>query len=169
MGEKWYKQAKQRPGRHDLTEAYRELRTIVETQGKPPIVLSGMSVYKARELTTVQTMTVNEWVIGYQVKPLDEHQGFYVRKAYAKLTGGHLHELSDDERSDIIMAIAEGALDQGLPTFAEFINTYTVAISQPFAVVFWHEGNPNIVTPSKKLLNDVFDPARYKNEKPEDN
>jgi len=143
--------------RKDIHDALVELRAHVENLGsKPSLIVNCFGVKTQRELTAVHTTRVKEWEFGYCVTPLNESQGFYVRTLYVKLHGGKLDEINKDERRQIIDAITSGVLDEGSETHFEGISDTTFAIRQPFAVMFWNERNPNIVTPSKALLRNAF-------------
>ena len=152
MKPRWYHQA-ETTLRKDIYDALVDLRHDVENQGSSPkLVLSGMSTYRQRQLTEVQTTQVQEWEFGYKVVPLDYREGFFRRTLYVKLHGGLIAETNKGERSQIIQAIAAAILDEGTDTDFESVNPSTFAIHQNFAVMFWHEGNKNIVTPSKELI-----------------
>lgn len=158
--ERWW-HTKQAALRSDICNALMALRAHVENlSAKSPIILSHLSTYTQRSLTAVHTTRVGEWELGYSVRPINEDEGFYLRSVFAKLHGGRLCEISGHERQQIIDGIAAGALDEGTTVDVEFINETTFVVRQPFAVMFWNELNPNLVTPTADLILSAFDPAR---------
>lgn len=139
--------------RKDIHDALVALRHHVENQSaQSSIILSTLDTYKQRELRKVHTTRVGEWEFGYQVKPLDEIEGFFMRTIFAKLRGGKLDEINKRERSQVIDALTSGILDEGTQVWFEDIDDTTFAIRQPFAVMFWKEGNPNVLVPSQELF-----------------
>jgi hypothetical protein len=139
--------------RKDIHDALTALRDYAENQSShPSLILINKTVYKQRELEAVHTTRVGEWEFGYRVMPLNEEEGFFLRTVFMCLHGGRLGELSDSEVSQVIMSVASAVLDEGSQTNFEPISPSVMAIHQPFAVMFWREGNPNLVTPSKNLI-----------------
>jgi hypothetical protein len=155
--DKWYHH-KEEAIRGDIVDAISTLRHIVENQGTPKIALTHLNTYQQRDLTAVQTTRVGEWELGYSVKPVSDVDGFFARTIFAMLHGGRFDELNKREQEQIIMALVKGGLDEGSGVRLEIISPSTFAIHQNFAVMFWKEGNPNLVVPSKELLNQAFDP-----------
>ena len=131
-----------------LAEALKGLRQEVENQGKGTrLVLIG-GIYRAPGLTDVKVLNYPPWEIGYKVEPVDITQGFFKRTIYIKLKGEEILEVPTREFEPIMGAVTQELLDIGneIPTIGNIARD-CIRITQQFAVVFWHEGNPNIVVP----------------------
>lgn len=164
LKEKRWWQSKHGTDRTDIVEALKGLREMVENINKAPsVILTPFDTYRHRDPKEVQVVRVGEWELGYGVKPVgNPMDGFFVRSVFAKLHGGRLDEINKRERKQIVNALADGVLDPGQYAMVEFINDHTFCIRQPFAVMFQHERNMNIVTPTKELLLAAFDPSKVK-------
>ncbi len=133
----------------DVIGALQDLRQQVENQGPGTSVRLINGIYRQKALNEVQTANVPPWVFGYKVEPIGA--GLFLRTIFVKLPNEDILAIPDREREPIIAAIYNTLLDQGneLPEF-RLIARDCIMITQQFAVMFWHEGNPNIVTPGKK-------------------
>jgi hypothetical protein len=156
----WYNH-KAQTLRRDVHDALIALRDHVENINRAPsIILTPHSTLRFRDPGHIMTLTVGEWCIGYRIETLNEQEGFFVRSVFVRLLGGRLTELNEREREQIIYAITESVMDRGTDLWLERISDSSFVIHQPFAVMYHHEKNPNIVVPSKELLNQAFDPFR---------
>lgn len=133
----------------DVVEALKDLRQTVENQGPGTSVRLINGIYRQKELNEVQTAQVPPWVFGYKVEPVG--LGLFLRTLFIKLPNEDILGIPKEEREPIMAAVYETLLDHGneLPDF-KLIARDCIRLTQQFAVVFWHEGNPNIVTPGKK-------------------
>jgi hypothetical protein len=131
----------------DLAEGLREVREKVENQGKPKIILVGNS-YKSTMLDDVQIVNYPPWEIGYKVEPLDIHQGFFKRTVFIKLKGDKILDVPEREMEPIMGAVTQELFDIGneMPNM-DLIADDCIRFTQRFAIMFWHEGNPNLVVP----------------------
>lgn len=131
----------------DLAEGLKRLRHDVENQGKSKIQLVG-STFKGSGLTEIKVLTYHPWEIGYKVEPVDLHQGFFKRTIFIKLKGDDILDVTEKEMEPIMGAVTQELFDMGneMPVM-EQINRDCIKFTQRFAVVFWHEGNPNLVVP----------------------
>ena len=157
--DRWYHH-KDETLRKDIHDALVALRQHAENAGSGKVMLVTTDTYQERQLCKVHTTRVQEWELGYGIKPLLTHHGFYMRSVFLRLHGGRLDEINSREQQQIIDAVCASVMDPGSPATVEFISPVSLVIRQPFAVTFWSEGNPNIVTPSARYLNRAFDPSR---------
>ena len=131
----------------DLAEGLKELRHKVENQGKSKIILVGQT-YQTPELNKVEVCTYPPWEIGYMVEPVDIDQGFFKRTVFIKLKGDKILDVPEMEMEPIMGAVTQELFDIGneMPEM-DLIADDCMRFTQRFAIVFWHEGNPNLVVP----------------------
>ena len=132
----------------DLAEGLKALRHEVENQGKGQrIVLVGQT-YKTPLLNEVKILNYPPWEIGYKVEPIDIHQGMFKRTIYLKIKGEDILEIPEEEREPLMGAIFQELIDIGneMPDI-DCIATDCIRLQQSFFVMFWHEGNPNLIVP----------------------
>jgi len=133
----------------DVVEALRDLRQTVENQGSGTSVRLINGIYQQKALNEVQTAQVPPWVFGYKVEP--SGLGLFLRTLFIKLPNEDILGIPEKEREEIMAAVYETLIDEGneLPE-VKLIARDCIRLTQQFAVVFWHEKNPGIVTPGKK-------------------
>ncbi len=131
----------------DLAEGLKELRHKVENQGKSKIILVGHT-YKTPELNKVEILQYPPWEIGYMVEPVDIDQGFFKRMVFIKLKGDKILDVPEREMEPIMGAVVQELFDIGneMPEM-DLIADDCMRFTQRFAIVFWHEGNPNLIVP----------------------
>ena len=134
----------------DVVGALKELRHTVENQGPGTTIRLINGIYRQKALNEVQTAQVPPWIFGYKVEP-SVGAGLFMRTIFLKLPNEDILAVPEKEREEVMAAVYETMLDHGneLPEFS-LIARDCIRITQQFAVMFWHEGNPNIVTPGKK-------------------
>jgi len=134
--------------KHDprVAEALQDLREYVENQGTGKTQLV-RGIYQTAPIDTVQTTVVHPWEFGYQVKSTID-PGLFVRHVYIRLPGEQILDVPEGERSKIMAAVFESCIDKGneFPSF-ELIADDCIKLTQHFAVTFWYERSPGIVTP----------------------
>jgi len=134
---------------HDIAEALKELRQYVENQGTGKTRLV-QGIYQTNPLDEVQTTKVGAWEFGYQVKPTID-PGLFERNIFIKLRGQKILEVPKREREPVLGAVFDAMIDKGneWPEMA-LVTDDCIRIRQHFAIVYWNEFNPGIVTPGKK-------------------
>lgn len=136
------------PSDRRLKERLQDLRQHVENLGAGTSLHLVGDIYRKRELTRVYSTKVDSWIIGYRVFPIDLINGFFQRTIFIKLPKERIMEVSEDERNAIAGAIHQTMLDAGADApEVEEIAYDCLAIHQRFSVMFWNEGNPNIIVP----------------------
>lgn len=136
----------------NVAKALKQLRYEVEHQGKAKIKLIG-GTYREQELDRVQTAMVPPWAFGYKVEEVNMvlQPGIFKRTIFIKLPNEDILGVPDKERSAVLKAVYEQMLDiECAPPQFDLIARDCIRITQEFMVAFWHEGNPNIVTPGKR-------------------
>lgn len=146
------------PSDKRMIERLTDLRQFVENQGAGSSIHLVGDVYRKRELTQVYSAKLDSWEIGYKVEPLDFVNGLFMRTVFIRLKGWRILEVGEDERNAIIGAVHKTLLDPGadMPT-VEPISEECLKITQNFAVMFWHEGNPNLVVPGGPSVKSPAD------------
>ena len=131
----------------DLAKGLKELRHKVENQGKSKIILVGQT-YQTPELNKVEICQYPPWEIGYMVEPVDIDQGFFKRTIFIKIKGDKILDIPEREMEPIMGAVTQELFDIGneMPEM-EPIAEDCMRFTQRFAIMFWHEGNPNLVVP----------------------
>ena len=131
----------------DLAEGLKELRHKVENQGKSKIILVGHT-YKTPDLNKVEILQYPPWEIGYMVEPVDINQGFFKRTVFIKIKGDKVLDIPEREMEPIMGAVVQELFDIGneMPEM-DLIADDCMRFTQRFAIVFWHEGNPNLIVP----------------------
>jgi len=131
----------------DFKEGLEELRHRVENPNKLPSIHLVGNVYKQREIREIQMLTFPPWEIGYQVLPVPDMGGVFVRNIFFKLPGEKIDDLKDDD-VDWILLHAKVLIDEGQgPPVIQKINFDCMKISQHFMPLLRVEKNPNIVVP----------------------
>ena len=129
-----------------LLAGLKSLRRDVENQGKGTrIVLLG-STFKSPLLNEVKTLNYHPWEIGYKVEPINIHQGFFKRTVFIKVKGERILDIPEKEMEPIVGAVIKELFDIGsdIPEMSQIADD-CMKFTQRFAIVFWHEGNPNLV------------------------
>jgi len=140
------------PANKDVVEALKQLRYEVENQGAAKIKLIG-GTYREERLDEVRTAVVPPWEFGYKVEEVSMvlQPGLFRRTLFIKLPGEDILGIPERDREAIMKSVFEAVVDQEceMPAF-DLIARDCIRMTQDFLVVFWHESNPNIVTPGKK-------------------
>ena len=134
---------------HNMAEALKELRQYVENQGAGKSRLV-RGIYQTRPLDEIQTTRVGVWEFGYQVKPTDD-LGLFERNIFIKIPRQKIMDVSAGEREKVMGAVFSVMIDKGneWPEMT-LIAPDCIRIRQQFAIVFWNEFNPGVVTPGKQ-------------------
>lgn len=150
--------SKRLPSGKRMLERLADLRQRVENQGMGRSIHLVGDTYRKRELTQVYSTKLDSWVIGYKVEPIDFTNGLFRRTVYIKLPKTRIMEVGEKERSAILGAVHKTLLDQGADApDVEEIAYDCLAIEQNFAVMFWHEGNPNLIVPGGPSVKSPAD------------
>jgi hypothetical protein len=158
---RWW-QTKEEALRKDMVEALKGLRDYVDNiNTTPSLILSVDSTFQEKVDRNIYSTKVQEWVLGYRVLPINRQHGFFLREVYAKVVDGRLDEINERERKQVVDALTS-VIDPWQEADVAFVSDSCLCVRQRFAVMFHHEGNPNIVTPSAELINASLDPAKQK-------
>jgi len=131
----------------DFLEALKEVRHRVENPGKlPSLVLAG-NVYRERDIREVQTVVFPPWEIGYQVLPVPDAVGVYIRNICCKMPKDRIDDLTDRD-IDWLLIHTKVLVDDGQSDLMiEKISPSCMKISQYFMPLFLKEMKPNLVVP----------------------
>jgi len=132
---------------NDFLEALKEVRHRVENPNKLPSLHLVGNVYKQRDIRQVQTVVFPPWEIGYQVLPMPDTVGLYIRNIYCKIPGERLNDLKDFD-IDWLLLHTKVLMDEGQgPPIVEKIAPDCMKISQHFMPLFLKEMTPNVLVP----------------------
>ena len=131
----------------DFLEGLKELRHRVENPNKLPSIHLVGSVYKQRDIREVQMLKFPPWEIGYQVIPMPDMVGWFVRNIYFKIPGERVDDLKDFD-VDWILLHAKVLRDDGQgDLILSKIAPDCMKISQHFMPLLRVEKNPDLVVP----------------------
>lgn len=127
--------------------ALEELRATVENPNKMPHIFLAGNTYRQRDIRQIQTLIYGNWEIGYQVLPIPDMVGTYIRNIYFKVRDGLLNDLTDRDIDEVLIN-SKCLIDEGqeIP-MPEKIAPDCMKISQTFMTMFLYERKPGLVVP----------------------
>lgn len=127
-------------------DALAALRQFVDNLNKQPSLAFRNGIYKGLDKAVVQSVKVDGWTFGYQLKDLGA--GTMQRRIYIKSPGQKIAEIPDEQIDPVLISVFETCLDinEGMPEMEE-IDEECLLIAQDFMPFFMVENNPRLLVP----------------------